>query len=52
MARLETALKKLDAVDKVVSELNQQLASLRPQLAAAEREVQHKMHLITAAKER
>ena len=52
MARLKAALKKLEAVDRVVFELNQQLDSLRPRLAVAELEVQDKMQLITAAKER
>ena len=52
MARLQAALKKLEAVDEVVSDLQQQLASLRPDLSAAEREAQEKMVLITAAKER
>lgn len=52
MGRLEAALKKLEHVDKVVVDLEQQLCVLRPRLEAAELEVQRKMELITAAKER
>lgn len=52
MTKLKAALKKLEAVDRVVFELKQQLTSLRPKLAVAEGEAQEKMHLITAAKER
>lgn len=39
-------------MDKLASELKQQLTSLRPELLYAEHEVQEKMQLITAAKER
>ena len=49
---LETALGRLEEVDRTVYELEQGMATLRPQLAAAEEEVQQRMGLITTAKER
>lgn len=52
VGRLQMALKKLKVVDGVVVELKAQLSVLRPRLEGAEREVQRKMGLITAAKER
>lgn len=52
VTRLQRALKKLEDVDKVVVELDQQLSILKPQLTTADKEVQNKMELITAAKER
>ncbi len=39
-------------MDRSVYELEQGIATLRPQLATAEHEVQQRMELITAAKER
>ena len=50
--KLRTALEKLSDIDNTVTDLERQLATLRPQLAMAEQEVQQKMALITAAKER
>ncbi len=52
MPRLEAALEKLKSIDYVVLELEEHLAMLSPRLTAAEQEVQNKMDLITAAKER
>ena len=50
--RYETALDRLEEVDKAVNELEQGLATLKPQLAVAEQEVQQRMDLITDAKEK
>ena len=45
-------MEQLTAIDHTVGELEHQLTSLQPRLASAEHEVQQKMALITAAKER
>ena len=45
-------MEKLSAIDHTVKELEYQLATLQPRLTNAEHEVQQKMALITAAKER
>ena len=45
-------MEKLQAIDYVVLELEEHLAMLNPRHTAAEQEVQQKMDLITAAKER
>ena len=50
--KLQQALDKLNDVDHTIDKLEKQLATLQPQLAKAEQDVQHKMGLITAAKER
>lgn len=47
-----SALARLEEVERSVYGLEQGIATLRPQLAMAEREVQQRMELIAAAKER
>ena len=51
-SRLEKALQKLQAVEHTVFEVKQELGALQVKLAAAEQEVQQRMSLITAAKEK
>ena len=51
-SRLEKALQKLEAVEHTVYEVKQELGTLQVKLAAAEQEVQQRMTLITAAKEK
>ena len=51
-SRLEKALQKLEAVEHTVYEVKQELGTLQAKLAAAEQEVQQRMTLITAAKEK
>lgn len=51
-SRLEKALQKLQAVEHTVYEVKQELSALQVKLAAAEQEVQQRMSLITAAKEK
>ena len=51
-SRLEKALQKLEAVEHTVYEVKQELSTLQVKLAAAEQEVQQRMTLITAAKEK
>ena len=51
-SRLEKALQKLEAVEHTMYEVKQELSTLQVKLAAAEQEVQQRMTLITAAKEK
>lgn len=51
-SRLKKALQKLEAVEHTVYVVKQELGTLQVKLAAAEQEVQQRMTLITAAKEK
>ena len=50
--KLQAALDKLKELDEIICTLQRELDVLRPLMAAAEQDVQQRMALITAAKER